>query len=315
MHAELRRCNSIGDSRGIIYFSGVILSDKPVKRESARQICSFVNDIRLNFNAAVAFFEYLGLIESRGNTQVGSTELGLQMKQKDSEAFKEALCHLCLQKVVDEGYLPSRVIRFDTDTGRYIIQKHGFPISAAVFRNFLIQMKALLEQPDGGLLITEQYEKVFAQVQKAARRKLSLEELKSKLEQQEEQGAKAEEFVLAFERTRLQGSPLSHKVKQISEIDVTAGYDIISFADCASVEYDRYIEVKSFKGSPHFYWSKNEIEVATLYGEMYYIYLVDIDRLADTDYCPQIICNPSKMVVESDSWILQPSSYLVIPVE
>lgn len=314
MHAELRRCNSIGDSRGITYFSGVILSGKPIKRESARQICSFVNDIRLNFNAAIAFFEYLGLIEAKANNLISSTDLGLQLKQYDSTGFQEALCHLCLQKVVDEGHLPSKVIRFDAEKGRYIIQKHGFPISAAVFRNFLIQMKALLEQPDGGLLITEQYEKVFAKVQKAARRKMSLDELRLKLEQQEEQGAKAEAFVLEYEHTRLQGSSVVQKVKQISEIDVTAGYDIISFADCTSTEYDRFIEVKSFKGSPHFYWSKNEMEVATLYGDKYYIYLVDIDELSAPGYCPQIICNPGKTVVESDGWILQPASYLVIPV-
>ena len=271
-------------------------------------------EIWYNFNAAVAFFEYLGLIEPRGNNQIGSTELGLQLKQSDPEELQKSLCHLCLQKVIDEGYLPSKVIRFNTDIGRYIIQKHGFPISAAVFRNFLIQMKALIEQPDGGLLITEQYEKVFAKVQKAARRKMTLDELKLKLEQQEEQGAKAEAFVLEYEHTRLQGSSVVQKVKQISEIDVTAGYDIISFADCTSTEYDRFIEVKSFKGSPHFYWSKNEMEVATLYGDKYYIYLVDIDELSTPGYCPQIIRNPGKIVVESDGWILQPASYLVIPV-
>lgn len=311
MHAELRRCNSIGDDRGIIYFSGVILSDRPVKRESARQICSFVNDIRLNFNAAVAFFEYLGLIESESNNQISSTELGLQLKQNAPEALTESLCHLCLQKVVDEGYLPSRVIRFDTDSGRYIIQKHGFPITAAVFRNFLIQMKALLEQPDGGLLITEQYEKVFAKVQKASRRKLSLAELKLRLEQ----GAKAEEFVLAFEHTRLHGSSVIHKVKRISEIDVTAGYDIISFSDCASTVYDRFIEVKSYKGTPHFYWTKNEMEVAAIYGERYFIYLVDIDRIFDLKYTPMIITNPSKSIAKSDVWIMQPESYYVYIVE
>ncbi len=315
MHVELRRCNSIGDIRGITHFSSVILSEKPVKKESARQICSFVNDMRINFNAALAFYEYLGLIEKADTTSIRTTELGLVTKAKEGVDLYQALCQLCLQKVVDEGFLPNQVIKFDLESGRYIIQKNGFPISAAVFRNFLIQLKALVEQPNGGLLISMQYEKMFATVQKKARRKLSLEDLKKKLELQEEQGALAEMFVLDYEKKRLSGHKLIEGIKQISEIDVTAGYDIISYMDVKSSAYDRFIEVKSYKGSPHFYWSKNEIEVAALHDSNYFIYLVDIDKIQLPEYEPLIINNPSKTVLDSEKWIVQSASYLVIPVD
>lgn len=314
MHAELRRCNTIGDNRGIFHFSSVVLSDKPIKREVGRQICSYANDIRLNFNASLAFFEYLGLIKIDNPLYIISTQLGEKLHQMTSDRFQLELCRLCFQKVIDDGYLPSKVIRFDVEQGRYVIRKHGFSISAAVFRNFLIQFQALIEQPDGGLLIAEQYEEVFAELQKNVRRKMTLEDLRCQLQQQEEQGDIAEAFVLEFERRRLIDNPMLDKIKQISKIDVTAGYDIISFSDNSAMIYNRFIEVKSYKGKPHFYWTKNEIDTAKLYGERYYIYLVDIDNIDNPDYLPKIICNPINTVFDSDMWILQPNSYLVIPV-
>jgi len=45
---------------------------------------------------------------------------------------------------------------------------------------------------------------------------------------------------------------------------VNAGYDIQSFNDNKSIIIDKFIEVKSYEGTPYFYWSKNEVEVAKL---------------------------------------------------
>lgn len=83
-------------------------------------------------------------------------------------------------------------------------------------------------------------------------------------EHQELQGERAEQFVLSYEAKRLEGHPTLSKIKQISVIDVTAGYDILSYNGVDSEKLDRFIEVKSYLGSPHFYWSQNEIEKARL---------------------------------------------------
>lgn len=56
-----------------------------------------------------------------------------------------------------------------------------------------------------------------------------------------------------------------------------AGYDILSFNSATSLSYDRFIEVKSFHGKPHFYWSSNEKNTSELWGDKYYLYLVDLD--------------------------------------
>ena len=101
----------------------------------------------------------------------------------------------------------------------------------------------------------------------------------------------------------------------ISIIDVAAGYDIVSYNNDEAIEHDRFIEVKSYVGSPHFYWSNNEIETAKLYGNKYYIYLIDASKMTDEKYVPDIICNPAEEIIASEKWIMNPTSFIVMPTE
>jgi len=312
MREELRRSNTIGDSKGIIYFAGVVLKNGEIKKDSARQICSFKNDVRINFNSAVAFFEYLGFIDVTLST-IAPTDEGKRLYSHVEGGFDESFCEACLSKVTADATVDLTAIRFDTTNGKYYIQKHGFPMAAAVFRNVLIQLSALTQRPDGALELCEQYEHLFAKVQRDARKTMSLESLKLQLERQEIQGEEAELFVLRYECNRLENSPNVHRVKRISEIDVSAGYDIVSFEDSSALDYNRFIEVKSFIEHPHFYWSKNEIDKASLLGDEYFIYLIDADKQNHDAYVPAIIRNPAKMILESDEWLMQPTSYLVLP--
>lgn len=312
MQEELRRINTIGDSQGILHFADTVLKGDEIKRESARQICSFVNDMRINFSGAVTFFEYLGFISVSANSLIPTDE-GKKLYSLLGGGFEEMLCRACLNKIIADTILDTNAMRFDVVKERYHIQKHGFPIAAAVFRNVLIQLHALSERKDGSLELSERYESLLAKVQKTTKRKMSLEALKKQMEQQELQGEAAEVYVLEYETLRLTSSLLAQRVKRISEIDVSAGYDIVSFENELSSEYDRFIEVKSYVGQPHFYWSKNEIEVATLYGEKYFLYLVNAEKVGKPDYSPTVIRNPAKSVIKSDEWLMQPTSFLVLP--
>jgi hypothetical protein len=315
MQEELRRSNTIGDSKGILYFASTVLKNGEIKRDSARQICSFINDVRINFNSAVAFFEYLGFINASANL-LTPTEDGKKLYSLLGDGgFEEALCEACLNKVTTDEIIDINALCFDVVKGKYYIKRHGFPIAAAVFRNVLIQLNALSELRDGSgsLELSERYEGIFAKVQKKAQRRLSLDALKKQLEQQENQGEAAEKYVVEYEKARLVSTVLAKKVKRISDIDVSAGYDVVSFETDTSIEYDRFIEVKSFVGQPHFYWSKNEIEVATIYGDKYYLYLINAGKITEYEYVPTIIRNPVKTVIESDGWLMQPTSYLVLP--
>lgn len=108
---------------------------------------------------------------------------------------------------------------------------------------------------------------------------LSLSDLKQILALQEEVGEFAENVALSFERSRLEAIGCSTEagfVQRISELDTTAGFDIISF-DGKSIDFvhNRFIEVKgSTEDKMNFFFTKNELEMARKLGERYWIYFV-----------------------------------------
>lgn len=308
---ELRRYNSVGDVNGITYFIKLILSETRTQKSSAQKLCALRNNIRLNFPAAVSLFTYLGIIDEKIG-YLYPTDVGLKLIESDN--IDKELCTICFKKAISEALLNTSAVHYNIDNGEYAIERYGFSVSAALFRNILLQYHALREC-SGDLVISSEYEEIFIEHQKKNKVSMSLEKLKKKLEEQEVQGERAEQFVLVYETMRLAGHPLVNTIKQISLIDVTAGYDILSFKDDYSEKFDRFIEVKSYLGNPHFYWSQNEIEKAKLYEERYCIYLIDATRVDDPEYEPRIIENPALNILENDGWILNPTSYIVIPTE
>ena len=118
----------------------------------------------------------------------------------------------------------------------------------------------------------------------------------------------AELFVLKLETERLD---TNHKPKRISQIDVTAGYDIVSFKSNSSSDYDLFIEVKSYVGNPKFFWTKNERNVASTLRGKYSIYLVSTEKSkTDPLYKPEIINDPVSSL-DDDSWLIEPDSFSI----
>ncbi len=309
---ELRDYNNIGDSRGIVHFTDVILSRNPVDLDSARKLCSFVNGMEINFSGALAVFEYLGLlVEDINERTVHTTRMGVELLEMPEPQRSWKLCRIVLGRIFEDEVVTLESVRFDAAERSYAIRKNGFPLSAAVLRNLLITLSALREMCDGSLLVVDMFEKWFAEAQAWRRRKMSLETLKNRLKQEEEQGTLAEEFVVRYEKMRLKGTGVERFVKRISEIDVAAGYDIVSYSNGIVNAYDRFIEVKSFNGTPHFYWSKNEMERAGVLGLKYFLYIVDVSKIDVVGYTPIIVCNPMDNLAKSGEWLLQPNTYLV----
>lgn len=311
MLEELRRYNTIGDLAGIIYFSQIVLFEKKVQKTSVQKLCGLQNNISLNIGAAIAYYKYADLIIEE-DSYFCVTELGKELA--DSQDFAQDFCKICFERVIRDGLLDLDAVHYSKSSNTYYIEKFGFSVSAALFRNILIQYKALRE--DSCVLnISTEYESLFVSIQKKMRMKKSLEKLKEQLGQQEIQGEKAELFAVEFEKRRLSDSVKSDTIKRISAIDVSAGYDIVSYNSAVSLEYDRFIEVKSYQVNLHFYWSKNEIDIAKLFGNKYFLYLVDVTRLNDDGYEPEIICNPAADILVSEQWIMSPTSFLVMPTE
>ena len=137
---------------------------------------------------------------------------------------------------------------------------------------------------------------------------ISIEELRKKLQQNIEHGEQAERFAFEYETLRLKGDGINKEPLSISSIDVMAGYDMISYESILSDDYDRYIEVKAVSKSG-FYWSKNEYDTAKSKAEKYYLYLVDLNRINESGYAPEIIRNPAVNVMMTGEWFVEAESY------
>ena len=138
------------------------------------------------------------------------------------------------------------------------------------------------------------------------RMKISKKQLDRMLEHEEELGEEAEQIVLDYEKKKLSKQGINKQPIQVSLVDVSAGFDILSFF--SNSENDKkYIEVKSCGKDLEFYISVNEIQTASLYGERYYLYLYN--RVSKTI---EEIKNPYDSVFsDSSEWSMYPLYYKV----
>ncbi len=131
------------------------------------------------------------------------------------------------------------------------------------------------------------------------------EELYERLENQRENGKKAELRTIEFEKERLRELGVKEQVldriTRISETNVGAGYDINSFdGPKIGINFDRFIEVKATTlDYPVFYWSENEKEKAKKYGKRYFIYIW-INFGKPEQQLIEPIQNPYKQIIEEN---------------
>lgn len=221
---------------------------------------------------------------------------------KEDEIFHEIFC--------------SKNMSFDIIYKRIQIDRSAFPFRYSNFRRLLIDFNFLYPHPDTHVkkyIINSKYKKLFDQeiMPEIKKRKLGIDQLELLLARNQINGEEAEIFALAYEQKRLSIHPKLSNVEIISYYDVMAGYDIISYNNPSSVEVDRFIEVKSFSLSPSFHWSRNEMDVARLRRDKYFLYLVDRDKMNESAYVPIIIQDPYNRIMNSKAWTKRVDSYYI----
>ncbi|MEK3785410.1 DUF3883 domain-containing protein [Paenibacillus sp. FSL K6-1230] len=160
-----------------------------------------------------------------------------------------------------------------SESGRYLASRSKI---SRTLQQWTEEMLYLGVAAQSGDLLELSGEHVWIRAYPMEQPTMTLEELMAKLEQQAKSGREAEEFVMHFEKRRLQEMGLvseANRVECISESLVNAGYDILSFSDSALV-HNRFIEVKSVGPDNSFYWSRHELEIAKKLARQYYLYLV-----------------------------------------
>ena len=308
MLTELKRCNSIGNVDGILFLVSIMAGKERISRDEIRNRCALENNITVNCPGAVAFFEYLRLVDTTADTVMPLPELDTLAAKSNGEII-EQLAAMSINRLVEEGIFDKDATGFDAEKGHLTIKRSAFPLAYAAVRNFLTMAGALDKEENGEICVAGNYESDWTEQLCNRRKKFTLEQLLKQQEDQSRRGLEAEEFVLGLERKRL--PELAQKIKRISDFDVAAGYDIVSYESNETEHYDRFIEVKCYMESPHFFWSENESDVARIKADKYILCLVDYLRMGEPGYQPEFIRNPYETIFDSDEWLVNASSYRI----
>lgn len=308
MLTELKRCNSIGNVDGILFLVSIMAGKERISRDEIRNRCALENNITVNCPGAVAFFEYLRLVDTTADTVMPLPELDTLAAKSNGEII-EQLAAMSINRLVEEGIFDKDATGFDAEKGHLTIKRSAFPLAYAAVRNFLTMAGALDKEENGEICVAGNYESDWTEQLCNRRKKFTLEQLLKQQEDQSRRGLEAEEFVLGLEKKRL--PELAQKIKRISDFDVAAGYDIVSYESNETEHYDRFIEVKCYMGSPHFFWSENESDVARIKADKYILCLVDYLRMGEPGYQPEFIRNPYETIFDSDEWLINASSYRI----
>ena len=312
MLEELRRFNSVGSKDGLELFLDTIFSKEDCSLDALEGVYLGVSAQELNIKAAIAVFEELKLISLNENT-VSLTPKGREVSKIIPKDRNDAIARIVMEALIEEAIIDIKHIEYSRLENSIVLNRWAFPLKTAIYRNLLLNLDAIKPCQEGWIIKDNQRELIEEKV-KQKRKILSQEELLKQLQKNQEDGEKAEVFVLEYEIRRLNNNA-EKKPKQISQIDVSAGYDILSYSSEEMPEYDMFIEVKSFRGAPHFFWSSNERRTAELLNDNYYIYLVDSKELENKNelYEPVIIKNPFNCLSEQN-WYIEPNDYKVTKV-
>ncbi|PGP21032.1 hypothetical protein COA01_15955 [Bacillus cereus] len=146
------------------------------------------------------------------------------------------------------------------------------------------------------------------QKKKTSSNTITPEELEKQLDIKKKIGFEGESHVFLAEQEHLKSigrMDLAEKVTWVANENCNAGYDIQSFFEDGSY---KYIEVKSTTArNVNFYLTNNELEVAKILGDNYFIY-----RVSNLRSIPQInkIQNPYDLISQN-KLELKPTQYMV----
>ncbi len=235
----------------------------------------------------------------------------------NKEIFKNWLLKRILQEASrDEIFgeiFKAENISYDTVHHLILISNSAFLFKYSNFKQLLLNFQFLSVHPDSRikeLVLNSQYQEIFEReiLSKIKSRGISKEQLEKSIEQREIYGEEAEMFVLEYEKNRLDKKK---NIIRISDYSVNAGYDILSYNNIESRISDRFIEVKSYSGDLHFFWSRNEIKISSVKGKSYFLYLVDRAKMNEKGYTPLIIPNPYEEVIKNNQWMKVVESYAI----
>lgn len=306
---DLKNLNYQGGKGGLLFFICDVIGHSDIKLSDAEVICSHAPGKRyLSVRDIISYCLTFGWINVEND--VISVVQSFATYVNDKETLNDKLICSTVEQLFTDGVLSPEMFSYDTILRLFLFKNELLPLSLSTVRNVLISQGFFTVCRDGHATkfhISPIYVPLVAKHCKSKHNQISLEKLKKQLADNELAGDMAELFVMNYERKRV-GQPLCQSIERISEIDVSAGYDIVSFNSIESKEPDRFIEVKAVS-SKGFYWSRNEYEIAKLKGKLYFLYLVELAHVHEPEYAPEMIQDPVTTMMSSDDWFVEAESY------
>lgn len=248
------------------------------------------------------------------------------IKHSNLENIKKKLIHDIFLTLDNEDlltdYLDLDSLDFDIATGETLVLTDSIPLRYSGLRKLMKSLGFFVDIQKSPIFyqIGEEHQDFFHDhvlewIHKSSSylidTGLTYEEFKRIQKIKEELGDWAEEQIILYEKRRLEGHPRLDRIQKISKIKVDAGFDIISFEGTESLDFDRFIEVKSYSGKLEFYWSSNEIHIAKKKKDNYFLYLLDRKKIIDANYNPIVIKNPFYAVYQNDDWVMSPTVWKI----
>lgn len=315
MLEELKRLNIQSGREEITYFLCNVVGTSPITRNDAMVLCSHApGKHHLSCDDLMTYCAAFGWIIILDDTLLLADDLKEHVKH--GRQINDYLIKSAVNLLFDSDILTADMFFYDSVQSQYGFKNECFPLKISSIRYVLLSQGFLRVNRSitgSHFYVSPEYETIVAAHCVKKRKAMSLEQLKKRLENNELAGERTELFVLEYENRRL-GYMCGGKIKRISDIDVGAGYDIVSVNTPDSAVNNRFIEVKAISEAG-FYWSKNEFETAKLLATDYYLYLVDLSKICDDKYEPEIINNPAHQIMEGSLWFTEPQSYHIRKVD
>jgi hypothetical protein len=325
MFDELLKYNSLGNKRELTFVLFFALHrDKKIREKDCIKFCnSNLFSIGKSIHGILTLLEYVGFIA----TANGEIRLKLDVfdpaKYTNAEEYFDSehfYFHLAGRLVNESALFFTRSnLKIDSSTKTFYLKSGLVTFSHFPIRNLLISLGFIRYQGEHAekLVVNSKFSRVINELvipalEQMERAGLKDSDLSKILQKKKEAGIEGEQYVLEYEKTRLASHPFFNKICRISEENVGAGYDIVSYNDVDSLFIDRFIEVKSFQDDISFFWSKNEIATAKELGEKYFLYLVDRNKMSNPTYQPNIFQNPFEKIFVNDAWKKEAESWQIV---
>ena len=305
MLEKILQHNKLGNQFQILYILK-LLSKGAFSIDDLNKSCiSAEYSFSSSFKGIICLLKWLDIIKINGLVQLNS--------DIQDGNFVERFCTLLFLRMASENELHNFInnsnLTFNSVDEPILVNNSLIKFKFSSIRNLLINLELFKEDDSiyNRFVIPKDFSQWFVNtiipfIEESRIKNRTLEDFKKSQTAKNKLGEDAEKFVLDYEKAMRVNHPNRKNIKIISDVDVGAGYDIQSYKDENSIFIDKFIEVKSYENTPHFYWSTNEIEVAKKEQDNYFLCLVDRNKVGNSGYEPTMIQNPYTNLLNNKKW-------------